>query len=738
MGSIRGEGGAGGGGGGGGLADLVDDTTPQLGGNLDVNGHNVGGVTPTELGYLSGVTSAIQTQLGNKQASNGNLDALAGQTGEADKVSYWTAAATLALATLTAFGRSLIAAADAAGVRTLLGLGTAATTDASAYQASDAELSAIAGLTSAADKGIQFTGAGTAGTYDLTAAGKALLDDADAAAQRSTLGAASSASPTLTGTVVIRQTGGVAGTDEIQLSHDGSNGIIESKDGALNLKASGAVRINLTSSIGIDASIADSATGGGRLFINKDGTSIFVMPSFVFSFRNAQSGSFDTGWARNAAGVLEINNGSAGTYRDLKLRAIESTQTTGTAPLTVASTTVVTNLNADKLDGLDAADLIAKSLVTTKGDIIAASASATVARLGVGTNGQVLTADSAQTLGIKWATPSGGGTLFEGVAILAPNGNDTTGAVGTSTAAPIPYATAQAAYDDGAKVMVLMPKNGSYGAITTGGAPLYLTVISYHSPQYGHNILGAISTAGGEIRMLCSTGPRSCAVGTVTTSAASLNAGAIYAEGFNFLQEVLAAGDSTSGTSGAQITLRNFICNASILCAGGQSATPGGTGGNAGNMLLEDGIAEASVGVSVSGGSGTSGAAGDGENPGGAGGNGGAAGTLTTRRLVGLFNLYANGGNPGAGGSDGGAGAGSDGTQGSAGTINDKSSRVDSVECSSDTNPGTIYLDRTTIDTSISASSGTINSRFSDYPTPGAVSAHNIVGSIIAGTFASS
>jgi hypothetical protein len=64
----------------------------------------------------------------------------------------------------------------------------------------------------------------------------------------------------------------------------------------------------------------------------------------------------------------------------------------------------------------DDSNAIQNAIVDAKGDLIAATAADTPARLAIGTNGQILTADSTAATGIKWATPA---TTTSGLTLIA-------------------------------------------------------------------------------------------------------------------------------------------------------------------------------------------------------------------------------------------------------------------------------------------------------------------------------
>jgi hypothetical protein len=127
-----------------------------------------------------------------------------------------------------------------------------------------------------------------------------------------------------------------------------------------------------------------------------------------------------TGAVKPGAGVIDCS-GSCGTSGQVLMSNGSNAICWGTVtscPGTVTSVTAGTGLTGGTITSsgtvaLDTTCVIQPSALTAKGDIITATAASTPTALGVGTNGQVLTACSACSTGLVWATPTGGSSPVE-------------------------------------------------------------------------------------------------------------------------------------------------------------------------------------------------------------------------------------------------------------------------------------------------------------------------------------
>jgi len=175
--------------------------------------------------------------------------------------------------------------ASTAELNYIVGATSSLQTQLNGKQAVDAGLTSISGLTTAANNMIYTTGSDTYAATSLTAAGRALLDDADAAAQRTTLGLGSAATTASTAYATSTQ-GSTADTalqpsDNISELTNDSNYITGNQTITLSGDVSGSGTTTITTNIeankvGVNELNLSEGTSGQFLKTDGSGTISFA------------------------------------------------------------------------------------------------------------------------------------------------------------------------------------------------------------------------------------------------------------------------------------------------------------------------------------------------------------------------------------------------------------------------------------------------------------------------------
>lgn len=115
----------------------------------------------------------------------------------------------------------------------------------------------------------------------------------------------------------------------------------------------------------------------------------------------------------------------------LQKRGVDYTATTGNSITGLTALIANDVVTVWTVNAFSVTNAISNTLVDAKGDLVTATGADVPARLAVGSNDQVLTADSSTATGLKWATPASG-TTFVGVSLYKSGNQSLTSGVGVN------------------------------------------------------------------------------------------------------------------------------------------------------------------------------------------------------------------------------------------------------------------------------------------------------------------
>jgi len=154
------------------------------------------------------------------------------------------------------------------------------------------------------------------------------------------------------------------------------------------------------SSISVETTLASSIGATGTTMTVATGTGSGLLGGVTLAAGNVDQFTVAIDPDTNNEEIVFITANSGDSFTIVRGRAGSSAISHG------SGATVRHVLTSDDLNYFNAT--LPATLITAKGDLVVGSGDAAADNLAVGTDGYVLTADSSQTLGVKWAASSGG------------------------------------------------------------------------------------------------------------------------------------------------------------------------------------------------------------------------------------------------------------------------------------------------------------------------------------------